>query len=251
MPENHSVVIFNIDESLTAQPKLLAKATRTLDLPILQHFRFLSERSVFTAAERQILWQPGQISFTGTGDYHHLTYLFLRQIRKPFHLVVFDHHSDCHSVDSGFISCGSWVREAAMLPCVQSIDIIGVSGEEKKLLQPPKVRLFTMEDAVDNPSLFQHLHGKTLYISIDKDVLGPNWAETTWDAGDMTLNQLLCFVNRLLNNNRLLGADVCGEWLWASNRAVPNWDDRQKINKNETANLRILEMLKIVIFSSL
>ena len=49
-----------------------------------------------------------------------------------------------------------------------------------------------------------------LYISIDKDVLLPLYAQTDWDQGEMTLATLLTALESL-NSYSILGVDICGD----------------------------------------
>lgn len=50
-----------------------------------------------------------------------------------------------------------------------------------------------------------------LWITIDKDVLGPGEATTNWDQGAMPLDHVLAAVERLARCRRIAGIDVCGE----------------------------------------
>lgn len=50
-----------------------------------------------------------------------------------------------------------------------------------------------------------------LWITIDKDVLGPAEATTNWDQGAMPLDHVLAAVARLARCRRIAGIDVCGE----------------------------------------
>ena len=55
-----------------------------------------------------------------------------------------------------------------------------------------------------------------LYLSVDKDVLSPMSAHTTWSQGDMSLEELKACLKMILsyykeNCGELIGMDVCGE----------------------------------------
>ncbi len=52
---------------------------------------------------------------------------------------------------------------------------------------------------------------KHVYISIDKDVLRPQDAQTNWDQGTMSLQMLLIYIDYLFRYKHVLGVDVCGE----------------------------------------
>ena len=77
-----------------------------------------------------------------------------------------------------------------------------------------------------------------LYISIDKDVLCPEDAQTAWSQGDMHLTTLLAGVQTVLECAKetggvIAGVDICGE------------ADVESIHENEAndfANERLLEI---------
>ena len=59
---------------------------------------------------------------------------------------------------------------------------------------------------------FEQLQTKLpLYISVDKDVLCPADADTTWSQGDMLLSELKEFLNVILKKQAVIGMDICGE----------------------------------------
>jgi arginase family enzyme len=65
----------------------------------------------------------------GSGDFHHLTALWVRQVAEPVVLVSFDHHPDW-DIRPPRWCCGSWVNRALELPRVQKVYVWG-SGQSK------------------------------------------------------------------------------------------------------------------------
>ena len=132
---------------------------------------------------------PAQaLHWIDTGDYHYLTLFFLEKLKEPFNLVLIDNHPDDQQTAFGgdILSCGSWVAEARKLPfCKETIWI----RDEADFTLPE-------QDAV--------------YLSIDLDVLSPDFARTNWDQGSMTMAQLCGIVRRLMEERRVAGADICG-----------------------------------------
>ena len=53
---------------------------------------------------------------------------------------------------------------------------------------------------------------RAIWLTIDKDVLGPGDAVTNWDQGAMPLAHLLAAIERLAAARRIAGVDVCGDW---------------------------------------
>ena len=127
----------------------------------------------------------------GTGDYHYQTLFWLERVAEPFSLVLFDHHPDDQAGAFGeeLLSCGSWVAAARRLPFLRADRWI--------------------RDAADFPAL-DSLPALPVYISLDLDVLSPDYARTDWDQGQMTLDELSAAISGLLAAHRILGVDLCG-----------------------------------------
>lgn len=71
-------------------------------------------------------------------------------------------------------------------------------------------------DALDWPAFLSdlavRLPTEAVWITIDKDVLGPTDAATNWDQGRMPLAALLVALRHLAATRRIVGIDVCGEY---------------------------------------
>ena len=84
-----------------------------------------------------------------------------------------------------------------------------VLREKVRFLSREKLGEMTLEEKV---SFFEELTAELpTYLSVDKDVLCPEEASTTWSQGEMTLEELCEFVKILLEKQDILGMDVCGE----------------------------------------
>ena len=119
---------------------------------------------------------PGGIHWLDSGDYHYVSLFIQEMIQEPYSLVLFDNHTDNQDTAFGndLLSCGSWVKEVRQLR--------------------------NWRESSDS-----------VYISIDKDVLGREYARTDWDQGNMTLDQLFASIRDISLNHRIIGIDVCGE----------------------------------------
>ena len=79
-----------------------------------------------------------------------------------------------------------------------------------------------------------------LYISVDKDVLCTEDAQTTWSQGDMRLTTLVSGVQTVLecakeSSGKIAGVDICGE------------ADAEAVHENEAndyANEKLLEVFE-------
>ncbi len=68
-----------------------------------------------TAAAIQAALQPQAqhaITFLGSGDFHHMSHLLVRQFAEPLTLIVFDFHPDWDILPPR-LGCGSWVTPGA------------------------------------------------------------------------------------------------------------------------------------------
>jgi hypothetical protein len=134
--------------------------------------------------------------YLGSGDYHYVSYLRMKQLQESFALILLDHHPDDQpgAFDEGMLSCGNWVatarRELSLLRC--DVWIRGFSD---------------LSAALTTLSAFPQL---PLFLSIDLDVLSPAEFRTDWDQGEMLFSQLKEVLQTLCRGRRILGVDICG-----------------------------------------
>ena len=176
------------------------------------------------------LSDEADIRFMDSGNYHYLSYLYMERIKEPFSLVLIDNHTDMQPPGFGdILSCGGWVRYAMeRLTHLKKIYLLGMSGEHLSEAEPlpENVSYGTLPDATDE---------LPVYLSIDKDVLSPEFAATDWDQGAMTMDELTETVEKIAAEHRLLGIDICGE----KKEAPTSWD----IKKNRAANTKLFMAL--------
>lgn len=159
------------------------------------------------------------IHFLDSGNYHYLSKFWLEKIQEPFELLVFDHHTDMQEAAFfGLLSCGSWVRE--VLDTNENLKRVCVAGPSQAAFaeceaEKRGVTAITEEELLENgeEKLLAWLRNSylPLYISIDKDILTKGEARTNWDQGQVSLKQLLRWIQRIFSTRRVLGVDVCGE----------------------------------------
>lgn len=193
--------------------------------------------------------------FYGSGDFHHLSLPLIERATseapKPVRVLVFDNHPDNMRFPFG-VHCGSWVSRVAALRAVTRVDVIGItSGDigrfhawENRLwpLYQGRVRYWSI--GVDiawsrrvglhrafksfgsaetlMAALLDDLARDTapVYLSIDKDVLDPQEAQTNWDQGCLSVAQLQAAITAV--RGRLIGSDVNGEI------SIPGYPQRWK-----------------------
>lgn len=177
--------ILNLSGVYDDEGWLLTGAAR-LDFRTLEECCCYCSHEALDALRRAIGRQDvSGIHWIDTGDYHYITKLWLEGLSEPFLLALFDNHPDdeADSLGSGLLSCGNWVQAAREDIPLMKADFLNTS---------------------DIPGTLP------VYLSIDLDVLSPEWARTDWSQGDMTVDELICSVERIHGTHRILGVDICG-----------------------------------------
>ncbi len=220
-----SVLILHTEENYKIQNKLLSKGN-SIELVRIPEKKLMASEETLQKIEKKIKPSAGKITFLGKGDYHYITYLFLRKIEKPFTLIVFDNHLDNKPLfDDEFISCGSWLNHALQLRNLQKAVVVMQNPEKTG-----NSKLITLNY---NPEKIGKIAEKSeyVYISIDKDILDEKYVNTTWDQGNFSPKMIFDILNKI-PKRKILGADVCGE--------PEDWDFFEN-KKSEKINLAILK----------
>jgi hypothetical protein len=243
---NKGVTIIHFDETYYTQSKLQNYSHDSIDFQQLEHVNLYCEKDSISTL-RSYLEKRRQkgITFIGSGNYHYVSFLLLKEIKEPFTLVLFDNHPDL-GLDQGWneklLSCGSWVSYALTeTPNLQQVVIIGPTGLSQHI-NHPRVVIYPFDGSqhYSLKAILSAIQTQYVYISIDKDVLNRNEAITNWDQGKMDLNTLLSYLDVVFQYKQVEGVDICGEeHLTPMLSLLP---DFQIINrKNEKANLMLLE----------
>lgn len=213
------------------------------------------------------------IHYIDSGNYHYISKIITDHIDEPFGLVMYDHHTDMQMpMVPEMMSCGDWAGQAlSQNKNLRQLVIVGPpeSDIEQTLEsysggQSGRLLTFSAED----------LHGDLLenklklirtdlplYISIDKDVLGPEYTETNWSQGDMSIDGLERLLSVFLGgqgeeknsdacrndernagdirHSRILGIDICGEI--QTDIPVPEYLEAEE--KNEKVNIELFRFI--------
>lgn len=213
------------------------------------------------------------IHYIDSGNYHYISKIITDHIDEPFGLVMYDHHTDMQMpMVPEMMSCGDWAGQAlSQNKNLRQLVIVGSpeSDIEQTLesysgSQSGRLLTFSAED----------LHGDLLenklklirtdlplYISIDKDVLGPEYTETNWSQGDMSIDGLERLLSVFLGgqgeeknsdacrndernagdirHSRILGIDICGEI--QTDIPVPEYLEAEE--KNEKVNIELFRFI--------
>ena len=183
---------------------------------------YCDEDAMKTLKEKLNCFSADGIHFIDSGNYHYMSRIWLEKVQESFQLIVFDNHTDMQPpAFGGLLSCGGWVAASIEeLPFLKKVILVGPDEAAFAQTEPAlreKVQFLSREAlggmTLEEKSAFFTQLETTLpvYLSVDKDVLCPDDASTTWSQGDMMLEELCQFVEILLGKQQILGIDICGE----------------------------------------
>jgi len=174
----------------------------------------------------------------GSGDFHHLSALWMRRMARPFVLVSFDNHPDW-DVRPPRWSCGGWVNRALELPHVKKVSVWGCGNFEcwwpgrlfgnRRAEREGRLEVHPWADgrprsdqnhpgAILRPTWRERfaqfasaLAGENLYVTIDLDCLRADDAITNWESGRFTLEDVGWALTQLRGSGAEIGGgDLCG-----------------------------------------
>lgn len=242
---HHDITFCNFDNSYKSQPQLLAASPHHwIDFTQLRGTHLYCSPEAFTHIRDKLSTVPDHgLTFWGSGNYHYATLALLKNIRRPFSLVLFDHHTDLQEGRIGsLLSCGSWVRHAlSQLANLQKVVIIGPDSNEAlmgHITERSRIVIFPEERFPTPEQLLNALTTDHIYVSIDKDILSENDAKTNWNQGTVSIDSLIPLLGVLIEEKCVEGLDVCGEWPIRLHQQFDH-QTRTWISKNEYSNLSI------------
>jgi hypothetical protein len=173
----------------------------------------------------------------GSGDFHHLTALWIRRVAKPVIVVSFDNHPDWDMRPPKWC-CGGWVNRALELSHVQRVSVWGCGNFEcwwprqffgnraaeraGKLSVHPWAEDRSAKDRQRRGAILrenwrehfaafaQNLGGADLYVTIDLDCLRAEEAVTNWENGRFAIIDLIWALEKLRSAARIVAGDICG-----------------------------------------
>ena len=174
---------------------------------------------------------------SGSGDFHHLTAVFIRQIKEPFVILSFDNHPDW-DIRPPHWSCGAWVNRALENPLVQQVAVWGCGSFEcgfpwrllgnRSACRSGRLRVAPWRSEGKSypfmassdfacrlaslllPNMWNPFLVYTIYVTVDLDCLGESDAVTNWENGRFALSDLVWAITFLRQKVQLVGGDLCG-----------------------------------------
>jgi arginase family enzyme len=174
----------------------------------------------------------------GSGDFHHLSALWVRRLDKPFVLVSLDNHPDW-DVRPPRWACGGWVNRALELPNVEKVSVWGCGNFEcwwprqffgnRRAERQGELEVHPWADGRSASeqdrrgailasnwrakfTQFAHaLAGSDVYVTIDLDCLRAEDAVTNWESGRFTPDDVVWALAELrAAGAQIVAGDICG-----------------------------------------
>ena len=174
----------------------------------------------------------------GSGDFHHLTALWIRRLTEPFVLVSFDNHPDW-DVRPPRWGCGGWVNRALEVSCVQKISVWGCGNfecwwprslfgnrraersgeldvhpwadERSPAQQNRRGAILRSNWRAKFTQFVQALGGSRVYVTIDLDCLRSEEAVTNWESGRFSVDDVAWALEQLRASKAgIVAGDICG-----------------------------------------
>ena len=217
-------------------------------------------------------------TLSGSGDFHHLTAVFVRQITEPFSIVSFDNHPDW-DVRPPRWSCGAWINRALENSLVKQVAVWGCNSFECRLpwrflgnrsaCQSGRLWVAPWERKEHRCPAWLHPFSEAnwrtsftrfvesmsqfpIYVTVDIDCLSENESVTNWENGRFRVSDIVWATTLLREKARIAGGDLCGAYSTARYgsrfQALAGRFDhpRQRSvpdDERRSINLRALEMI--------
>lgn len=227
---------FNLDD---------AWETGALDLPEMDlrawgpRLRFCAPARLVEEFFREQCAHLAPFTLYGSGDFHHLSALWIRQVEEPLTVVSFDNHPDW-DVRPPRWACGGWVNRALELPQVRKVSVWGCGnfecwwpGQLFGNRRAERAGTLEVHAWADNRSLKEQqrrgaifreswreefarfakgLAGARVYVTIDLDCLQASEAMANWENGRFAGDDLIWALGELRGCAQIVAGDICGAY---------------------------------------
>lgn len=214
-----------------------------LHLPVINaqnwgpRLRFSAPPRLIEQFYRELESQVTPFLLYGSGDFHHLTALWIRRVARPVVVVSFDNHPDW-DIRPPKWGCGGWINRALELQHVRQVAVWGCGNfecwwphnifgnhraeREGKLAVHPWADDRSTKDRQRRGAILRSnwrdhferyvksLKDADVYVTIDLDCLASEEAVTNWENGRFTVADLEWALARLHEHARIIAGDICG-----------------------------------------
>lgn len=175
----------------------------------------------------------------GSGDFHHLTALWIRRVSESVNVISFDNHPDW-DIRPPKWCCGGWINRALELPNVRHVSVWGCGNFEYwwprnifgnlRAVRAGRLDIYPWADdrsaqdrqqpsAILRENWREHfervvtnLREKNVYVTIDLDCLRAAEAVTNWESGRFAVVDLEWALTKLREKCRIVAGDICGPY---------------------------------------
>ena len=228
------ILHLNLDDAWASESLGLPTLDATAAGPAL---RFSAPPRVIEQFYERIQKRLAPFIVYGSGDFHHLSALWIRRVKRPLMVISFDNHPDW-DIRPPKWCCGGWVNRALELPHVQRVSVWGCGNFEcwwphqifgnRRAERQGRLEVHPWAD--DRPAsarerrgaimridwqqrflaFVKNLGATPVYVTIDLDCLRSEDAVTNWENGRFTLDDLAWALSELRNATRIIAGDICG-----------------------------------------
>ncbi len=217
-------------------------AARELGLPTLDarawgpRLRFCAPARLIEAFYREFQNRLAPFTLFGSGDFHHLSALWLRpHLGEPLTLVSFDNHPDW-DIRPPRWACGGWLKRALDSQSLESATVWGCGNFElawpgrvfrlrdprlsvrpwgERLAPADRARYRWLERSTWRAAFAEFAaglagRGARIYVTIDLDCLTSDSSVSDWEHGLFEPDDLVWAMGELRRGGRIVGGDVCG-----------------------------------------
>jgi hypothetical protein len=226
-----------LDDAWDIEPSARVRVPSRVDaLAAGRSLRFITTARAVESFQAKFSGYFRPFILSGSGDFHHLTAIFIRQIKEPFALLSFDNHPDW-DVRPPHWSCGAWVNRALENPLVQQVSVWGCGSFEcnfpwrllgnRSACRSDRLWVAPWRSEGKNYPTWLHpisssdwraafaqflesIRIPAVYVTVDLDSLEERDAVTNWENGRFVLSDLVWALKLLRQKARIVGGDLCG-----------------------------------------
>jgi hypothetical protein len=235
--ETADAALLELDDAWDFQfPPEMRPLQRIDAAEIGRSLRFITSRGAIEKFYEQFGGCFRRFMLSGSGDFHHLSAVFVRRIREPFVILSFDNHPDW-DIRPPYWSCGAWVNRALENEFVDQIAVWGCGSFECRFpwrllgnrtaclanrlrIAPWKSEGTAYPDwlhpitAMNWRAAFvkylESLRTRSVYVTIDLDCLEGKDAVTNWENGRFSVDDIIWALDLVRSNCVIVGGDLCG-----------------------------------------
>ena len=199
--------------------------------------RFSAPAREIAAFDREMGENLPPFLLYGSGDFHHLTALWVRRQTRLTTLVSFDNHPDWDRRPPRW-ACGGWVNRALEWPQIEKVSVWGCGNfecwwpgrifgnnraqrsgrlevhpwaDERSARERKRRGAILRENWREKFAEFVRLLGPAkVYVTIDLDCLRAEEAVTNWESGRFQVEDVVWALELL--DSRIGAGDICGAW---------------------------------------